>query len=233
MAKQQLREHARKMRIEGNSIGEISVALKQPKSTVSYWCKDVLLSEQQICAIQGRHTARSVTTLLRVAEQQRKERLVREHEATELGKQDVGSITRRDLFMLGLGLYWGEGYKYTHCELGFTNSNPDMILTYMCWLERVYGVSKDRFVCRISINSTHRGRVADVEKYWRAVTGLGADQFTKTSLIHARAHKVYENSDEHYGTLRIKVRRATGLVNRILGSITHVSGQGLLQECSH
>ncbi len=220
-----MRDHARTLRHKGHSIGEIVHALGQPKSTVSYWCRDIVLTEQQIRNIQANHSSRSIATLLRAAEQRRTQRIVREHDAIESGESDVGQLTNRDLFMLGLGLYWGEGYKYMHCELGFTNSNPAMVLTYMRWLERVYGVSKDRLVCRISINGVHEGRLLDVEKYWRTVTGLNAEQFTKTSLIKAVTQKVYENANNHYGTLRIKVRCATVLRNRVIGSIDYIATQ--------
>ncbi|MBP9749197.1 MAG: hypothetical protein KBD21_00435 [Candidatus Pacebacteria bacterium] len=226
MAKQEVREIAQRLRREGHSIGEIVTILQQPKSTVSYWCKNIVLTEQQIRLIQEKHTVRSVATLLRVAEKQRAERLSREQKAAESGRKDVGQLTGRDLYMLGLGLYWGEGYKYAHCELGFTNSNPIMIRTYMAWLERVYGIERGRMTCRISVNEVHRERIHEVERFWQEVTGLAVQQFTKTSFIKAVTKKKYTNGEMHHGTLRIKVQRGTSLRNRIMGTLDCV-GQSI------
>ena len=223
MANPLIREKARALRKKGASIGEIVSKLKQPKSTVSYWCKNIVLTKKQINKIQERHRSQSVATLLHSAEKQRQERLRREKKAALLGARDVGGISTRDLFMLGLGLYWGEGYKYENSELGFTNSNPDMIRTYVAWLENMYGVQSKDLICRISINQSHHNRVHVVEQYWQKKLKLPAKQFTTTSLIQSKSKKIYANREAHYGTLRVKVRRGKQLRDRIIASIAHVA----------
>jgi hypothetical protein len=143
------------------------------------------------------------------------------------GGQMVGRMSERDVLMVGLGLYWGEGYKKGNQEFGFTNSDPAMIKFYIRWLQTCFGISKSDLILRISINVMHRQRVKEVESYWIRETTIPFTQFTKTSIIKSVVKKVYKNHGEHFGTLRIKVRCGTKLRRVVLGAI-----QGLTQSSS-
>lgn len=150
------------------------------------------------------------------------ERLQKEKRLEKLGMTVVGKLSKRDTFIAGLALYWGEGYKGLSQELGFTNSDPAMILFFIKWLSRVYKVSPDKLILRVSINTSHTKRVSEVESYWSRLTGIPLAQFTKTSLIKTAHKKVYGNESVHYGTLRVKVRSGTDLRRQILGSIKKI-----------
>ena len=108
-----------------------------------------------------------------------------------------------------------EGMK----EVGFTNSDPAMILFFIRWLSKCYGITQDRLILRVSINILHINRVKEVERYWSRLTGVPLSQFTKISLIKSISKKRYANESVHYGTLRVKVRRGTDLRRKILGSV--------------
>lgn len=222
MAKMRERERAQQLRKHGESIGIIARKLQVSKSTVSYWCRGIVLNDAQIDALAHHQKTAGAAALFRAAEKKRQERQVDISTQSKVGGQDVGSLNRRDLFMLGLGLYWGEGYKHGNDELGFTNSDPDMVLVYLQWLKNVYGVQKQRVTLRVSINALHRHREKSIVSYWSRVTGIPQKQFTKTSFISTAAQKHYANPNKHYGTLRIKVRGGTQLRRRILGSIAAV-----------
>jgi hypothetical protein len=161
----------------------------------------------------------TLAALRRAAEEKHHLRLEKERFLLAAGRKDVGKISRRDLFMLGLALYWGEGYKGLSDELGFTNSDPAMILFFIHWLSKIYKIKPGQLILRVSINASHTHRVRQVERYWSRLTGIPLSQFTMTSLIKTAHKKIYANQDIHYGTLRVKVRSGTDLRRRILGSI--------------
>src|SRR3989344_155462 len=138
------------------------------------------------------------------AEKKHHMRLEKEKFLLVAGRKDVGKISRRDLFILGLALYWGEGYKGLSDELGFTNSDPAMILFFIRWLSKVYKIKPNQLILRVSINASHTHRVRQVEYYWSRLTGIQLSQFTMTSLIKTAHKKVYANKNTHYGTLRIR-----------------------------
>lgn len=135
------------------------------------------------------------------------------------GAREIASLSHRDLFILGIALYWGEGYKSGNKECGLTNSDPVIIQAFIFWLKKIYSVQEKDLILRVSLNESHRGRVSLVEQYWSRVTNIPPSQFTKTSLIRSRSKKTFSNLDVHFGTLRVKVRRGTSLRRRIMGSI--------------
>lgn len=216
------REKAVLLRRRGKSISEIADELKMNKSTVSIWCRDVRLAEAQQKRIALRQSRGGRIGLLKAAEMKRTRRIEDTRRQYSLGAADVGQITPRDIFFLGLGLYWGEGYKKGSGEFGFTNSNPAIIRAFLTWITKTYGVKKQDLILRVSINQRHRDKTLASIRYWSRITGARPDQFTKTSLIRAPQHKIFVNSDSYYGTLRIKVRRGTSLLRRVLGSIEQV-----------
>jgi hypothetical protein len=225
MAQILLREKARALRQNGESIRTISQKLKASKSTVSYWCRNIALTPEQMRKLslqkeKGAHLGR-----LRAAEKKRAIRIKAVKLATNKGSADVGKMNRRDLFMLGLALYWGEGYKSGNEECGLTNSDPAIIKTFIIWLRKIYTITSPDLILRISINEGHRRRLKEVQIHWVKVTGIPLNQFTKTSFIKANSRKIYSDPENHFGTLRIKVRRGTALRRRIMGSIAEIRKQ--------
>ena len=221
MAKQKEKITAQKLRREGQSIGSISKKLQVSKSTVSDWCKDIALTELQIAQIAVGSKHHATAALLQAAEKKRSERKKIVSATQKEGQRQVGPLSKRDIFMIGLGLYWGEGYKKGSQELGFTNSDPAMIKFYLLWLYELDHISLDRLILRVSINMSHQDREREVLHYWSRLLQIPLSQFTKTSFIKAKSMKqVY--TDKHYGTLRVKVRRGTMLRHQILGSIEQI-----------
>src|SRR3989344_598254 len=221
----QLRDKARALRLQGKSIGRIAQTLAVSKSTVSYWCRDIKLSDKQVRLLAIAQRRGGALGRLKAAELKRAARISAIQKESERGSRAIGTLSKRDIFMLGLALYWGEGYKSGNEECGLTNGSPDIIRAFIVWLKKIYGIKSPDLILRVSINATHAHRVQEVEKYWSTSTKIPMSQFTKTSLIQTKAKKVYANQNDHFGTLRVKVRRATTLRRRILGSIAEVSSQ--------
>ncbi|MEI6581149.1 MAG: hypothetical protein WCO07_03200 [bacterium] len=218
-----IKETARKMRNNGISLGDIVKSLEISKSTVSLWCKDLVLSESAIKKIKTHGNAKSVQGLLRYSELKRKERTERNIFQRKEGASLVGVLSDRDILMIGLGLYWGEGYKYENCELGFTNSNPDMIRFYFKWLE-LWNVKKESLIFRLTINEFFRKEEENIKTFWINFLGIKKEQFSKTTFVKTNLKKAsLKNIEEYKGILRVKVRKGTSLRNKILGAIKHIS----------
>lgn len=207
-------------RKNGKSINEIAKLLSISKSTASIWCRDIAMSDSQLKTLSERTNHRAVHALLLASERKRALRTKTIKIMSELGKKDVGHLSSRDIFMIGLGLYWGEGYKKGSQELGFTNSDLSIITFYINWLKRIYEIPTQSLILRVSINAQHSHRINKVLRYWSNETSIPLSQFTKTSLIKTASKKNYSNLEDHYGTLRIKVRKGTNLRRKILGSIS-------------
>lgn len=222
MTKPYIKEKALLLRKRGLSIKDIASDLGVSKSTASVWCRDIEMSPAAIKRIANNGNAKATEALLKYSEQKRASRKLNEQKSSLVGAKKLGTLSNRDIYCLGLGLYWGEGYKAGNQEFGFTNSDPWMILFYVKWLETTFNIDATNLILRVSINHTHKERISEVESYWSNLLGIPFSQFTKSSLIKSKSKKVYLNKDAHMGTLRIKVRRGTSLRREVLGAIRSI-----------
>lgn len=225
MAKNHERELALTLRKKGTSITDIAKKLNVSKSTISYWCRDIELSPTQIKILANKSKIKGVESFLKIAEEKRCLRKKSIEEAAKRAKSRLGKLSNRDIFCIGMGLYWGEGYKAGSQEFGFTNSDSRMVLFYIRWLRTVFGITRKNLILRVSINQIHKHRIGEVHQYWSKVTGIPYGQFTKPSLVRVTSIKKYTNPQKHYGTLRIKVRNGTTFRREVLGTIEEISNQ--------
>lgn len=222
MAKIKEKEQAIMLRKQGASIGEISKTLKVSKSTASVWCRDIALTDEAIGKIAAKGREKSVVGLMRYSERIRQNRISATKRSMYEGAKKLGQLSDRDVYCIGIGLYWGEGYKQGNQEFGFTNSDPQMISFYLRWLDMVFGVQKTDLILRISINQLHENRILEVERFWSEHTGVPQSQFTKPSFVNTTSKKVYKDESKHMGTLRIKVRKGTTMRREVLGAIKSI-----------
>lgn len=219
MAKTLEKEEALSLRKKGESISEIAKMLGVSKSTVSYWCRNVLLTKQQIEKLHRKSLHAGIEKFIELGEQKRKARMENVINQKREGGSLVSELSPRDIFMIGLGLYWGEGYKNSNDEFGFTNSDPRMISFYIKWLRESFKISVNDLILRVSINESHKQREKEIISFWQKITKTQIKQFTKTSYIKTPSKKKFSDSKEYHGTLRVKVRRGSKYKFRILGAI--------------
>ncbi len=211
------------MREQGTSIGDIATSFDIKKSTVSYWCKNIELKESAIQKIKTKGRKKSVQGLLRYSELKRKERIERNYSQKQEGSDFIGDVSKRDILMAGLGLYWGEGYK--EGELGFTNSNPKIIEFYLAWLQ-IFDISKSDLIFRLTINEIFKSQQGKIKKFWVDLLDVKDSQFSKTTRIKTKLKKAFlKNGQTYKGILRVKVRKGSVLKNKILGAIDHISNK--------
>ena len=219
----QVKETAKRMRKNGASLGDISKKLHVTKSTLSFWCKDIVLTESAIRKIKTKGKINSVKGLLRYSESKRKARIERNIFQKKEGVTILGTLSGRDILMIGLGLYWGEGYKYENSELGFTNSNPYMIRFYFKWLG-YWNIKKDSLIFRLTLNEFFKKEENNIKTFWINFLDIKKEQFSKTTFIKTNLKKgSLKNKEKYKGILRVKVRKGTALRNKIMGAIEHIS----------
>jgi len=219
----QIKNRAKVLRKSGKSIYDIARTLGLRPTTVSYWCKDIKLSRFLISRISNEGKKKARRAMLIYTEKQRVERLQRQAMEREIGKRLLDRLSQRDFKMVGLGLYWGEGYKGNNGELGFTNSNPDIIRFYLNWLV-IYDVPKKDLIFRLTINDGFRNQERRLKHFWSTTLGVKNSQFTQTTIIKTALKKLDVSKRNTYkGILRVKVRRGNILKNRILGALEYIS----------
>lgn len=213
-AKDGLRARARELRLQGWTYDRIEAELGCSRSSVSLWVRDLPKPERRRTPEEAAAIARrGWEAKLRVRDEERRR-------AKEAAKQEVGDLSPRELFLIGVGLYWAEGSKdkpYDRREsVTFVNSDPGMIKVYLAWLD-LLGVERERL--RFAVMIHENADVTGAEQYWAERVGAGRSAFNKTTLKRHNPKTVRKNVGESYrGCLVIKVLKGADLYRRIEGS---------------
>lgn len=210
-AKDDLRAAARDLRRAGRTYDEIVAELGVSKSSVSLWVRDLPKPTKSPEEMHRMREARWAPY--------REERDRRTAETKAAATQEIGTLTNRELFLLGVGLYWAEGSKskpYRRSErVIFINSDPDMIRVYLAWL-RLLGV-EDTYL-RFTVTIHESADVADAERYWADLVGIEASALGKTTLKKHNPKTVRKNvGEEYHGCLTVRVLQGAALYRRIEG----------------
>ena len=218
MAKSKQKIKAVQLREGGESIKEIAKIVSVSKSTVSLWCRDIVLTPNQIKILHHRMVSKSYVGRMKGARAQYDARLKRIEDEKEKGIKEIAKLSDRDLLVAAVALYWGEGSKKSR-QLSINNSDPEMIRFMMAAFRRIWKISEDRFAFHVGINEVHRGRDEELKRYWSKVVGISKRQFRKTIFIKAKNKKFYKNFLNHYGTLTIRVRKPMNIYYPVMGLI--------------
>ncbi len=212
-AKDDLRDRARELRAQGMTYDQIQVELGCSKSSISLWVRDLPKPDRTRTPEEASAIARRgwEATLARREEERRK---TKQEAAAE-----IGAMTERELFLLGVGLYWAEGTKdKPHARrerVAFINSDPDMILLFIAWL-RLLGVEAHRLKFRLMVHES--ADVPAVERYWADLVETDLALFGKTTLKKHNPKTVRKNVEDAYrGCLVIHVQQSADLYRRIEG----------------
>ncbi|MFF6827987.1 hypothetical protein [Streptomyces longwoodensis] len=211
-AKDDLRARARELRLQGRTYDQIQLELGVSKSSISLWVRDLPKPERRPLSEQSRHAAR---------ERCRRQQAVREEQRrriTDEAAQTVGALSARELFLLGVGLYWSEGAKAkggSDRRVIFVNSDPNMIRVFLVWLDLI-GVERERL--RFSVNIHESADVSRAEAYWAKTVGIETSALLKTSLKRHNPKTRRTNvGDSYRGCLRVVVLRSAELHRRVEG----------------
>jgi hypothetical protein len=218
MAKSEKRIIAIQFRKEGRSIKSIAKELLVSPSSVSSWCKEVVLTDAQIKQLEINSKDPHYGRRLDYALKQQKMRLDKTAQLNILGREAVGDLSKRELLLVGTALYWAEGYKKDH-QAGLGSSDPLMMKLYVKWLKECFDYSIDDLLFRVTVNEAHAYRIDKIVEYWANIFEIGVDRFQKPFYQHVKWKKVYENSEDYYGVLRIRPRKSIDLLRRIMGMI--------------
>ncbi|MEK7156875.1 MAG: hypothetical protein AAB790_03680 [Patescibacteria group bacterium] len=179
-----LREKVVTLRLRGKTYGEIQKFLKirLPKSTISYWCKDVSLSGRQKAKIES--ISKIQLARGRILALENKNRRAREREI-EFKKRNKTLYhlykTNSDSRKLALTfLYLAEGSKSARGSLMFGNSDPEIIRVFMRLLRSAFKLDEKKF--RVTVQCRADQDSESLKSFWSDVTGVPSAQFYKTQV---------------------------------------------------
>jgi transposase-like protein len=215
----QTRAAARRLRREnGLSIRAIAERLGVSPSSVHKWTCDIELTPEQRKAIRGSDAVRRAQTAGNEAMRRRarQRRLAAQDHGRRLARQRV------PLHITGCMLYWAEGSKRRN-DVEFTNSDPDMIRTFVEFLSRCYAVTRDDLRLTLNVHLDNGLGLSEIEEWWLTRLGLsrrclGSHTVGRYSRASARTRRSLP-----YGTARVVVH-STFIVQSIYGAIQEYAG---------
>ncbi len=223
MAKSKEKLKARELRKLGMSIKEIARKLKISAGSVSAWCRDIILTPSQIEDLGRRVTDPYYGKKLDYLERKQKEFQNKLSHLRLKGIREIGKLTKREIFLTGVALYWGEGFKKDH-QVGFATSDKNMAKFFIYWLNRCFDIPTENLILRVTANIAHKSRIKQIEAYWSAHLEIPRSYFSKPFFQNSIWKKQYENPNLYYGVVRIKVKKSVDLLRRIYG---HIEGLAL------
>jgi hypothetical protein len=190
------KKHALLLRKNGYSYSFIRSKISVSRSTLSSWLSDVPY-KANVETIEKIGKARAIS-----GEVKAKLKLQSIEKARFEAMKDIGKIHNRDLFMLGLGLYIGEGSK-TDGIIRMINSNPQIICLSLKWFKEVCGLKNENFSIRLHLYPDNdKGKCIT---YWSTVTGIPKNQFQKTQ-VDMRMKKISKRGKLPFGTAHVTIR---------------------------
>jgi hypothetical protein len=212
------KEKAIKLRKQGFSYSEILKEVPVAKSTLSLWLRSVGLAKKQ----KQRLAEKKLAAMKRGWEACQKKRLDITRAIKNKAKKEIGILSNRDLWLIGIALYWAEGAKerIKSSNLQFGNSDPRMIKLYLKWLRKTYKIPKKDIFFEIYLHKTATKREREVKRYWMDVTGSPITQFQKIRWKkHNLSPKRKNIGKDYYGQLRVSTRKSVDKNRKIAGWI--------------
>ncbi|MFF8813401.1 hypothetical protein [Streptomyces pactum] len=213
-AKDDLRAKARELRSQGMTYDQIQLELGCSKSSISLWVRDLPKPEPRHSPEERRRLLQEGRMRLHAAREQARQ------ETKRAAAHALGELSHRELFLVGVALYWAEGAKdkpYRRREhLQFVNSDPDVIRVYLRWLD-LLEVPPERRRFRVSIHET--ADVSAAERFWADLVGVDAAEFQRATLKKHHATTTRRNTGDTYrGCLVVSVTRSAELYRRMEGA---------------
>jgi hypothetical protein len=218
--KNEEKERAIKLRKNGFSYSEILKEVFVSKSTLSLWLRSVGLAKEQ----KQRITEKRIVAALKGAKAKKEKRIAITKKIKDAAKNDIEKIDSRNLWFIGIALYWAEGGKEKDYKPGsgvnFNNSDPQMLLIFIKWLKTFFSINASDLIYDLYIHET-----ADLKKsqvYWSETLSIPTEKirtYLKKNKINTRRRNT---GDGYHGLVRIKVAKSSSINRKITGWIEGV-----------
>lgn len=125
MARRLKKSLAIELRKSGKTYNEIIEALVVPKGTLSDWLSDYPLTSRQIEALSRNIKRRRIISTEKTIAVKYRKKQARLKKIYEDQVKELLPLTKREFYLAGLFLYWGEGAKMSTGSISLNNTDPN------------------------------------------------------------------------------------------------------------
>jgi hypothetical protein len=196
MYSKSIKNEAIKLRKEGNSYSFISSKISVAKSTLSNWLENVPFLPNELVK---HNRIENINNFIRV---KRADKVSSYISAFKYSSKEIGKLDKRDIFMLGLGIYIGEGSK-TSNQIRIVNSDPRIINFTIKWFKLCFELSDSNFRVRIhTYPDNDEKRTID---FWVNSLNVKREYFQPTHIDNRVDKKKNREGVLPYGTAHLSI----------------------------
>lgn len=219
-----LKEKAITLRKKGLTYSEILKQIPVAKSTLSLWLKSVNLSKRQ----NQRLTEKKLAAMQRGAIAKKNQRIERSLHIKNKATSEIKNISDRDLWLIGIALYWAEGAKQKEHNISqkvaFSNGDPLMVKLFLKWLKEIVKIPDSDIFFEIYTHEYFRNTISETIEYWSKITNVPEYKFDRIYYKRNKINTKRKNTGNgYYGLLRICVKKSTDLNRKITGWINGIT----------
>lgn len=171
------RQKAIELRIQGKTYGQIKEELGIAKSTLSDWLSQYSLSEKQLTLLKlnKKYSRQVAAEKNRVTKYRKREARI----LTTYDKQRKywTSLSKRELELAGIFLYWGEGTKLMKGPIVISNTDPSVLKFSLYWMANGLEISKEKI--KVTLHLYNDMNIKKEMEYWSEQLKLPLSQFAK------------------------------------------------------
>jgi len=176
--KKELEIKAKKLRVKGYSVKELHKMLGVSKSTISLWVQNVELSEKAKARLQRNYTNGQLASQKTIKEKTRQKNIQADNFAKEiLLKIDFNKTNQAVLCAM---IYFCEGNKSLKSLVTFTNSDADLVRTFLYLLRNSFDLDEKKFRVLMHLHKYHNEKTQ--KDFWSSITGIPQEQFNRSYL---------------------------------------------------
>jgi len=187
------------LRKKGMSYSQIKTKLGISKSTLSGWLNNMPLSEKRIRELRDFNPMR----IERCRNTKMKKRQARLDFVYGKVAKDIRKLSKRELLIAGLFLYWAEGGKTGKYNVTFSNTDPRMIKFFIQWVISCFGVKKNKISFLL-----HLYKDMEIEKsidFWVKRLGVKRRQFSKPYIKDSNLSGLTYRTGFGKGTCNVRI----------------------------
>ncbi len=209
MYNKEIKAKAIELRKLGFAYAYISKELNLSKSTLSLWLRDTVFLPNEMTKLSISRGQKICGVAKRV------DKIRSIVEAGKFAVDKVDKLSNRDVFMLGIGIYIGEGSK-THDNTRIVNADPRIVKFSLVWLNKCFDVPIKSF--RVRLHLYPDTNQDEAIRYWMDQLSLPKQSFQSCTVDRRVNKKLNKAGILPYGTAHLSL---VSNGNKALGVLLH------------